>query len=103
MKALAKMGSLPRKSILKNSKDGLLSAHGDQVSHFPPLYPRQGVRKRCRLSWLTNSALVYEPKRGVSANEYSCAHGTQKKRIRHGYGFRQSKMMVILYNTLLYL
>ena len=22
----------------------------------------QGVTKRCRLSWLTNSALVYEPK-----------------------------------------
>ncbi len=22
----------------------------------------QGVAKRCRLSWLTNSALVYEPK-----------------------------------------
>ncbi len=39
---------------------------------------------RCRLlvSWLTNSALVYEPKCGgggrgcgVSANDYSCAHG----------------------------
>jgi hypothetical protein len=30
----------------------------------------QGVTKRCRLSWLTNSALVYEPKcggRGVVA------------------------------------
>jgi hypothetical protein len=50
--------------------------------------PEQGVTKRCRLSWLTNSALVYEPKRGgrggescescgVSANEYSCAHGAQ--------------------------
>jgi hypothetical protein len=26
----------------------------------------QGVTKRCRLSWMTNSALVYEPKcRGV--------------------------------------
>jgi hypothetical protein len=24
----------------------------------------QGVTKRCRLSWLTNSALVYEPKCG---------------------------------------
>ncbi len=35
-------------------------------------YP-QGVTKRCRLSWLTNSALVYEPKCvgccGVSADE----------------------------------
>ncbi len=31
----------------------------------------------CRLSWLTNSALIYKPKyggkEGVSANEYSCA------------------------------
>ncbi len=26
--------------------------------------PNQGVTKRCRLSWLTNSALVYEPKCG---------------------------------------
>ncbi len=46
------------------------------------LYTNQGVTKRCRLSWLTNSALVYEHKCGgeglrVSANEYSCAHGAQ--------------------------
>jgi hypothetical protein len=41
----------------------------------------QGVTKRCRLSLLTNSALVYESKCGemggscgVSANEYNCAH-----------------------------
>jgi hypothetical protein len=33
---------------------------------------QQGVKQRCRLSWLTNSALVYEPKCGVSTNEYSC-------------------------------
>jgi hypothetical protein len=35
-------------------------------SPFPALWggARQGVTKRCRLSWLTNSALVYEPKRG---------------------------------------
>jgi pentatricopeptide repeat protein len=40
--------------------------------------PHQGVTKRCRLSWLTISALVYDPKcgrrgrvAGVSANEYS--------------------------------
>ncbi len=25
---------------------------------------KQGVTKRCRLSWLTNSTLVYEPKSG---------------------------------------
>ncbi len=46
----------------------------------------QGVTKRCRLSWLPDSALVYEPKYGgmggrggwgVSANECSCAHGAQ--------------------------
>ncbi len=47
----------------------------------------QGVHKEmsyCRLCWLTSSALVYEPKcggggvaGGVSAKEYSCAHGAQ--------------------------
>ncbi len=44
-----------------------------------PVAVRQGVAKRCRLSWLANSALVYEPQMrgeegscGVSANEYSC-------------------------------
>jgi hypothetical protein len=26
--------------------------------------PKQGVTKRCRLSWVTNIALVYEPKCG---------------------------------------
>jgi hypothetical protein len=45
--------------------------------------PTQVVRRRCRLSWVTNIALVYEPKcggKGVAgnlANEYSCAHGAQ--------------------------
>ncbi len=29
-----------------------------------PEVGEQGVTKRCRLSWLTNSALVYEPKCG---------------------------------------
>ncbi len=40
----------------------------------------QGVTKRCRLSWLTESAhvRVYEPQCGISANEYSCAHGVVK-------------------------
>jgi hypothetical protein len=43
----------------------------------------QGVTKRCRLSWLTISALVYEPKCGgmggcgMSAHEYNCPHGVQ--------------------------
>ncbi len=55
-----------------------------------PLY--LGITKRCRLSWLTNSALVYEPKRGRGwrglsqwvqptspslLSEYSCVHGAQ--------------------------
>jgi hypothetical protein len=46
-------------------------------------YNQGATKKRCCLSWLTNSALVYEPKYGegggcgVSANEYSCAHGAQ--------------------------
>jgi hypothetical protein len=50
----------------------------------PKSYPsHQGDTKRCRLSWLTTSALVYEPKCGggrgcgTSANEYSCVHGAQ--------------------------
>jgi hypothetical protein len=44
--------------------------------------PGQGVTKTCRLSLLTNSALVYKSQYGgmggggcrVSVNEYSCAH-----------------------------
>jgi hypothetical protein len=35
------------------------------VLHLPSEYCPQGVTKRCRLSWLTNSALVCEPKWGV--------------------------------------
>jgi len=31
---------------------------GETVRH---LFQQEGVTKRCRLSWLTNSALVYEP------------------------------------------
>ena len=34
-----------------------LHRHGQVGAH-------QGVKQRCRLSWLTNSALVYEPKWG---------------------------------------
>jgi hypothetical protein len=56
-----------------------------RIQNFKPISHwcmHQGVTQRCHLSWLTNSALVYEPKRGVggcgvSANEYSCAHGAQ--------------------------
>jgi hypothetical protein len=43
------------------------------------IYIAQWVTKRCHLSWLTNSAFVFEPKCGggrgelwVLANEYSC-------------------------------
>jgi len=32
--------------------------------HKPALTPIRGVTKRCRLSWLTNNALLYEPKCG---------------------------------------
>ncbi len=35
---------------------------------------RQGVTKRCRLSWLTKSALEYEPKCGVSAMQWVYIH-----------------------------
>ncbi len=58
----------------------------------------QGVTKRCRLSLLTNSALVYESKCdicvgiggwggggcGVSANEYSCAYHVSGAQINFG-------------------
>jgi len=44
----------------------------------------RGFRNWCRLSWMTNSALLYEPKCGgrgevaeSSANEYSCKPGAQ--------------------------
>ncbi len=54
-----------------------------------PLLPiGQGLTERCRLSWLTNSALIYEPKcegeggGGVAGPQpmsttSSCAHGAQ--------------------------
>ncbi len=44
----------------------------------------QGVTKKCRLSWLTNGALVCEPKCagggscGDPANEYSCTQEPKK-------------------------
>jgi hypothetical protein len=42
-----------------------------------------GVIKKCRLSWLTNSDLVYEPKcgggrKGVAESQYSCAQEPKK-------------------------
>jgi hypothetical protein len=58
----------------------------DNCLESPPCFPPgDGVTKRCHLSWLTNSALVYEPKCrgggggccGVTANEFTCAHGAQ--------------------------
>jgi hypothetical protein len=58
--------------------------HAMLLYNYCILCCQQGVTKRCRQSWLTNSALVYEPKFGgmgegcgVSANEYSCANEAQ--------------------------
>jgi hypothetical protein len=51
--------------------------HLASANYCVSVLPR-GVTKRCRLYWLTNSALVYEPICGGegefrgSANEYSC-------------------------------
>jgi hypothetical protein len=63
--------------------ESFLNLHGRKVSRVPWEARGQGVTKRCRLSWLTNSALVYEPKCGgscgVSANEYSCFHRSPNK------------------------
>jgi hypothetical protein len=39
----------------------LHNAHGGQIN-FGDLTLSRGITKRCRLSRLTNSALVYEPK-----------------------------------------
>ncbi len=44
-----------------------------KLTGFIPSLPG-GHKKRCRLSWLTNSALVYESKCGVLANKYSGVH-----------------------------
>ncbi len=44
----------------KNNKIKSKSYNVHMVRYFKVL--QQGVTKRCRLSWLTNSALVYEPK-----------------------------------------
>jgi hypothetical protein len=49
---------------------------------FPFKVKNQRFAETGRLFWLTNSALIFEPKCGrggcgVSANEHSCAHGAQ--------------------------
>jgi hypothetical protein len=70
----------PNKKAVKLYICVLILAHRTFVQLVP-----QGVTKRFRRSWLTSSALVYEPKWGgegggscgVSANEYSCTHGAQ--------------------------
>ncbi len=51
----------------ERKKDQVRSAQNlFQISSFSiPYLLNQGVTKRCRLSWLTNSALLYEPKCGV--------------------------------------
>jgi hypothetical protein len=76
-----------RPSYSSSRPQGSKSTWKKQISEillfvdFQP--PRQGVRKRCRLSLLTNSALVYEPQCGgrgrgcgASANEYTAVHIT---------------------------
>jgi hypothetical protein len=43
----------------------ILYDYGMAKNSLPGQYCwNQGVKKRCRLSWLTNSAFVYEPKWG---------------------------------------
>jgi hypothetical protein len=63
-----------------NGRHGILRGPKNQKSKNS----RIGVTKICRPSWLTNSALVHEPKCGrrggicgVSANEYSVYTGAQ--------------------------
>jgi hypothetical protein len=73
-----------KKSVIRNV--GKRIVRGDCVN---PVCQSQEVTTRCRLSWLTNSALVYDPKRGVgvggtescgvSANEYICGTWSPNK------------------------
>jgi hypothetical protein len=79
--------------LCRGSADSVSADPDDAPLHDLPrdLLPSQQIQvrmlnstKRCRLSWLTNSTLVYEPKCGgkgvncgASANEYSCAQGAQ--------------------------
>ena len=46
----------------------------------------QGVTKRCRLSWLTNSALVYEPNAGGGgvAGSQTMSTDVQERKINFG-------------------
>ncbi len=67
---------MPLSTIYETTKD-LINIWSLMDWSSKPEY--QGVTKRRRLFWLTNSVLVCEPKRGgrgrelpVLANEYSC-------------------------------
>ncbi len=59
------------------------SLGGDGSARVKKHLPQGGHKEMSSISWMTNSALVYEPKCvggrgcGVSANEYRCAHGAQ--------------------------
>ncbi len=49
---------------------GILNYLYPRMSRKPTLHSlSQGTRNRCRLSWLTNSTLVYEPKGGGRGGE----------------------------------
>jgi hypothetical protein len=72
--SLKKRGRVPRFGLVKSVG----------VTTTLLVFSLKGDSKRCRLPWLTNSALVYELKCGergwscgVSANEYSCAQEAQ--------------------------
>ncbi len=47
----------------------------------------QGVTKRCRLSWLTNNALVYEPKCGGRGGVQLYIHRSPNKLWRYNFIF----------------
>ncbi len=73
-------------TVLYHLKKSILNIeYGCDMNSIPPNVETpaslmQGITKGCRPFWLTNSALIYEPKCGgcgVSAIEYNCAHGAQ--------------------------
>ncbi len=72
------------RSIILLRRESLVLYKSFNTLYPYPAYSTRGVTNRCRLSWLTNSALVYEPKcggqgmRGLSQwVRPGCTHGAQ--------------------------
>ncbi len=76
------------------------------LSKYNYIIRYQGVTKRCRLSWLTNSALVYEPKSGEGGGGVTgsqpmstAVHRSPNKRWRSNSIFNLCKISYISTGT----